>query len=624
MIAAGLLIKVTVVTVLALAGTWAMRRNRAAARHVLLAAGFAGLLVLPVISLVGPTLTVPMTVAAIAPSQPTFVGSIVGDQDAARAAQAVSIATPTDRSPFSWRSLTTILIDAWIVGSAVLLLQIAAGLAQVRALRRTALPWREGRVLTASLATDAGIRRQIDLLLHESLSSPMTCGILHPAIVLPADAPGWSEADLRRAIVHELEHVSRVDWLTQGIARVVLACYWFHPMVWLAWRQLAVEAERACDDAVLRRSEATAYADQLVDLARRRSASARQPQLAMASRHDLATRVSAVLDGDQPRGRAGARRVTLAFAGAAIVVVAMSPWRLVAAQPQPQTATPSVATQRFEAATVKPCKAEEDPRAGRGRGTAGGTNATASAGRMFVPCVSLERLIYLAYASYGAREDERLANDDLGSASSPTKVRGGPAWVHSDNDGYSIEATAPGASERTVLLGTMLPALLEERFRLKLHRESEDVPMFALTVAKSGFKLKPMQEGDCDADRTMPSEPGQKRPCGMMTSGANGPNAIWMLTGFKVSSLASRLTGSLGRHVIDRTGLTDQYIIRLEFHPDDATPGINWGERDLDQSAPRAASIFTALDQQLGLKVDSIRGPRGYLVIDHVERPRPD
>jgi bla regulator protein blaR1 len=619
MIAAGLLIKVTIVTVLALAAAWWMRGSRAAARHAVLAAGFAGLLVLPIVSMVAPTVTVPMEVAAIASLDPAVVGPFVEDKEAAQAAAAVSIKTSADRP---WPSLTTLLLDAWIVGSALLLVRIVAGLVQVRMLRRTGLPWREGGALIASLAAEAGMRRAIDLLLHESLTSPMTCGLWRPAIVLPADAPAWRDDDVRRAIVHELEHVARLDWLTQGIARVVLACYWFHPMVWLTWRQLAVEAERACDDAVLRRSEPTAYADQLVDLAKRLSASAERPQLAMANRHDLVTRVSAVLDSEQPRGRAGAMRVALAFACSALLVVAMSPWRVVAAQSQ--TAAVSPVAQKFEAATVKPCKAEDDLRAGGGRGTAGGTNATAFPGRMFVPCVSLERLIYLAYASYGARDDERLANDDAGSASNSSKVRGGPGWIHSDSDGYSIEATAPGASERTVLLGTMLRTLLEERFRLKLHRESEDVPMFALTVAKSGFKLKPMQDDECDPTSTYPPEPGGKTPCGMMTFGANGPNAVWRMTGFPVSLLAGRLSGTLGRHVVDRTELTEKYIIRLEFHPDDATPGINWVDQGADGSIPRAASIFTALDQQLGLKVESIRGPRGYLVIDHVERPIPD
>src|SRR5690606_37608319 len=152
-------------------------------------------------------------------------------------------------------------------------------------------------------ASDFGIRRRVQVLLHESLSGPMTCGVIRPAIILPKDAQTWAADDVHRAIIHELEHVRRADWLSQCLARAIAACYWFHPLVWVAWRQLALEAERACDDAVLRASEAAEYADQLVLLAQRLSTS-RQPQLAMANRSDLATRVLAVLDGGQRRSRA--------------------------------------------------------------------------------------------------------------------------------------------------------------------------------------------------------------------------------------------------------------------------------------------------------------------------------
>ena len=122
------------------------------------------------------------------------------------------------------------------------------------------------------LALEAGIHRRVEVLLHEALTGPMTCGVVHPAIVLPRDAQSWEAEDLNRAIVHELEHVRRGDWVSHCLARAVCAVYWFHPLVWIAWRQLALEAERSCDDAVLGRSEATAYADQLVGLARRLSA----------------------------------------------------------------------------------------------------------------------------------------------------------------------------------------------------------------------------------------------------------------------------------------------------------------------------------------------------------------
>jgi uncharacterized protein (TIGR03435 family) len=100
---------------------------------------------------------------------------------------------------------------------------------------------------------------------------------------------------------------------------------------------------------------------------------------------------------------------------------------------------------------------------------------------------------------------------------------------------------------------------------------------------------------------------------------------VWTFVKMHVSALAARLSSTLSRHVIDQTGLTREFIIRLEFHPDDLTPGIKWPpEREADTSVPQAAPIFTALEQQLGLKIERTRGPRGFLVIDHIERPAPD
>jgi uncharacterized protein (TIGR03435 family) len=280
--------------------------------------------------------------------------------------------------------------------------------------------------------------------------------------------------------------------------------------------------------------------------------------------------------------------------------------------------------QRYETATIKPCKAE-DQIPGPGRGTAGGTNAAISPGRFNVPCVTAEQLIYLAYAGAGAREDERLLNQNPGAASDEKKVRGGPSWVHSYRDKWAIEATAPGATEREVLMGTMLRTLLEDRFKLKLHRDREEIDMFALTVAKGGLKMQPMKPGECDPDMSKPVDPSAVKPmCGNMNTALKGPNTSWMFAGFELSFLASRLSGTLGRTVTDRTGLKDEFIIRLEFHPDDNTPGIKWPpERDADTSVPQAATIFTALEQQLGLKLERVKGPREFLVIDSIEKPGP-
>jgi uncharacterized protein (TIGR03435 family) len=616
-----MLLKVTVILSLALAGTRLTRRSRAAVRHVLLSGAFGILLILPIASVVAPSVSVAVPAAVQSVMAPLTIEPPV---ETTRGETARVDLVPSARSRRSWPSMAELVVVGWLVGTSVFLLPVIFGLWQVRSIRRSALPWREGRGMVDGLAQDASIARRIDLLLHEALPGPMTCGVVHPAIVLPIDARTWAEDDLRRAVVHELEHVRRGDRLSQGVARVVAACYWFHPIVWRAWRQLSLEAERACDDAVLLSTAlgagadpSTAYADQLVDLARRLSTAVNQPQLAMASRHHLATRVVAVLDAQQPRGRAGARCVSTAIAVTAVLAIGMSSIRIVSAYlPSGDTvdvAAQAATRQKFDAASIKPCEAEQSPTGARG--AAGGTNATFSPGRFFVPCVTTEQLIYLAYASYGAREDEWLVNDDRGTASNATKIRGGPAWVHSLRDKYSIEATAAGATERTVLMGSMLQSLLEDRFHLKIHRDTEEVALLALTVAKGGFKLKPMKDGDCEPnDGTPPSlsDVNAAKPrCGNLNMTTNEGMTRWTFGTGSMSGLAGQLSRVLGVHIVDKTGITDQFVFRFEF-------------RRGDDAFATEAFVFAALDEQLGLKLDKTKGPRGFIVIDAIERPTPN
>lgn len=271
----------------------------------------------------------------------------------------------------------------------------------------------------------------------------------------------------------------------------------------------------------------------------------------------------------------------------------------------------SAAPRRYDAASIKRCQVEETPTPARG--TAGGTNATATPGRFFVPCVTTEQLIYLAYAAYGVGPTEHLINDDSGNASNTTKVRGGPDWVHSFKEKYSIEATAAGVTDRLVLMGAMLRTLLEERFRLKVHRDVEEVPMYALRVGKSGFKLKPMKEGDCEAriDDGPPDPNAAKPRCGSLNMNLRDGNTSWMFGGHAMSNFAGRLTSALKIHVIDETNIKDQFVFRFEF-PRDPDPIVT------------ETGIFAAVEEQLGLKLEKVKGPRGFLVIDSIERPTPD
>jgi TonB family protein len=317
--AASILAKVTLTTAIGLIAARLAYRRSAAVRHALLAATFAILLILPIAALLTRPRRIPI---AIAPQSPRVSAPVPATTAAIHPAVAASPAP----------SLATILLTIWLAGSIVFLVPVAISLWQVRSLHRSALPARRGQSIADALTTSAGHSRRPAVLLHEAVPGPITCGLLRPAIILSRDAQAWDDESLARAILHELEHVRRSDWFTQCLARTLCAVYWFHPLVWMAWRRLALEAERACDDEVLNRFEATAYADQLVGLAKRLSAVARSPLLAMANRADLSTRVAAVLDPRQPRGRAGAPSVLLAGLVAATLVIAVSPLVIVSAQ----------------------------------------------------------------------------------------------------------------------------------------------------------------------------------------------------------------------------------------------------------------------------------------------------
>ena len=294
-----LVAKVTFVTALGLIGAWLARRNRAAVRHAILAAAFGVLLTLPIASILAPQVRVAVLVgeqdrAVLPPLDAAIDGIPPGAATDGR-----GVTSGTQQSSKS--SLSALLMMGWIAGAMLSLLPMIVGLWRMRSLRRAGFPWAGGQSIVDGLAREAGIHRRVEVLLHEASPGPMTCDLWHPAIVLSPDAQTWEEEELSRALVHELEHVRRSDWVSQCLVRAACAVYWFHPLVWMAWRQLALEAERSCDDAVLRCSEGTAYADQLVGLAKRLLATQRWPVLAMANRADLAARIGAVLDSRQRR-----------------------------------------------------------------------------------------------------------------------------------------------------------------------------------------------------------------------------------------------------------------------------------------------------------------------------------
>lgn len=610
-LAASIVAKATLITAVGLIAAWQARRSRAAVRHALLAASFAALLALPVAAFLVPPVRIAVAQQPSVPSPQAE--AIVPTQPYAPMDANAGITSPLSRRTLP--PLYDLLLAGWFAGTAVFLLRMITGLWQVHFLRQLGLPWRLGQSVVERIALDAGIHRHVEVLLHESLAAPVTCGVVRPAILLPLDAQAWDAEDLNRAIVHELEHVRRGDWLSHCLARAVCAAYWFHPLVWIAWRQLALEAERSCDDAVLRRSEATTYADQLVKLAQRLSTAGKTPALAMANRSDLSSRVRAVLDSRQQRGRAGAILVALASLAAVVAVVAMSPLRMVAAPQQPASApSPGQSGEsglRFEVASIKP----SDPsRGGIGR------LLSYTPGRYSGESVPLSAMAWNAYGLKEAYQMETTAS-----------------WMVTKH--YDLAAKVPeGATVEQVHV--MLQHLLAERFGLVVHYETRLLPGYRLVVAKGGAKLR----RSVDAPTVEVSGPSIVTKNGIRQFADNARSGVLLtieeeqLHGRKetMGGLAHYLVQALHTPVIDATGIDGEYDYDLSFEPIVAPLpkgsvvflGPPGAVAPAGPSGPPIApppgdrpTVFTAI-KELGLQLESVKSiPVDVLVLD---RASPD
>lgn len=199
------------------------------------------------------------------------------------------------------------------------------------------------------------------------------------------------------------------------------------------------------------------------------------------------------------------------------------------------------------------------------------------------------------------------------------EILGGPSWA--DSEAFDIDAKAKGAIGNQ--LRPMLQSLLEDRFKLRAHRETKQVPVYFLVPAKGGLKLPEVSEGGCviaSPDAPPPPAARGERPSVLCGVFLRTPNFI---QGGKVTMarLANTLTPALGRAVIDKTGFTGMFDVHLEFSAE-GTTSRNALSTDTAANAESARpSLFTALQEQLGLKPEDGKAAREILVIDHVEKP---
>jgi uncharacterized protein (TIGR03435 family) len=182
------------------------------------------------------------------------------------------------------------------------------------------------------------------------------------------------------------------------------------------------------------------------------------------------------------------------------------------------------------------------------------------------------------------------------------QIQGAPGWIKTER--YDI--AAKGGDEKEDDVAPMLQSLLANRFHMAFHRATKELPVYSLVVAKGGPKMKENTSAD-DAP-----ENGPRMSVGRGRFSAQK---------FKIEGLVTSLSQQLGRKVIDKTELTGSYDFKLEWTPDEAQPGMPKEQPGTIQIENSGPSIFTALQEQLGLKLESAKGPVDILVIDRVEQP---
>jgi bla regulator protein BlaR1 len=604
------IVKATLVCGVAFFFSRLCRRTRASIRHLLFALAFTALVAIPGAGPLLPTVAVTVPARSTPPAPRTQeMASAVRSTAGALSSRSSTRSVSRDTVPARSVTIAQVVATIWIIGVALFLIPVVVGVWELRRLRQGAWPWTDGQALVQTCASTLGVHRPIDAFFHEGVTSPMTCGVLKPAIILPATAQQWDEAALRCAIRHELEHVARWDFLTHCLSRMVCAVYWFHPLVWAAWRRLRLEAERACDDAVVREDDARDYASLLVFIAQREPAGKRQPLLALAGRDDLVARVAAVLDDDQARGRVGRRWATGLILTGAIATIGVAPITVVRALPQTPVTGTAPRPLRFETASLRRNEGVGNPMT-QFTEDAGGKPGVGLDGRIQWLTATNTTARVLLLLAYELREFHQIDN--------------APGWV--DSDRFDVVANAPSRATPQQAR-EMLQSLLAERFKLEAHRGSKEFPIYALVLGRPdgspGPRMTPSQI-DCRS---------RSGDCGL--SGAAGRLAGRGVTMAQLSRLLAMQLGTqirFDRPVTDRTGLSGAFDFTLDWIPDPKARDLlapSQAALRLSQYRPyafplesNAPNFLAALREQLGLRLDNQLAPEPVLVIDKIEPPR--
>jgi uncharacterized protein (TIGR03435 family) len=490
--------------------------------------------------------------------------------------------------------IAPLLVAVWACGFAAVALRRVRQWRQIRAAVRASTPF----------AVEAGV----EIRTASTVLEPGVVGLRRPVILLPSGIDSYLTADQFSAVIaHEACHVRRRDNLTAAIHMLVEAAFWFHPLVWWIGARLVATREQACDEHVVTETAAPiAYAEGIASVCRRY---VETPHMAVAGvgGADVKARIDAILANRIGLRLTLSKRLVLTAVAVLtltipIVTGAIEAAAFAAGQLRDPLIGPAIDPEsRFEVVSIKLSDASAEPRLGM------------TPGRLDVAGAPLRVLVAMVFP--------------LGQG----RVIGWPDAL--DAERYTISAKMPDGAPQAARQ-VAIRNLLKDRFNLVTHQETREMPIYNLVLARSDGRLGPNLKESSPECQAVAKEwllavrggaPQQVPPPAvtqcisfMPGIGALGAN------GASIGSLVNLFPQFVGRPVIDRTGLTAVYDLTLKWTPDPVPSSLGLPPAPLPPADPDAPNIFTALQEQLGLKLENGRGPVEVIVIDRLEKPTLD
>jgi bla regulator protein BlaR1 len=568
----------TLFAVVAALVTLAFRKNRAQVRYCLwLSASIKFLVPFALLVNLGNSLWSAFAARQIATELAPRAVSLTVQQIAQPFTNSLSFA-PSAPLTHTANWIPIAILSVWICGFLGVVLVRFRGWLRIRGAMRASTP--------IDIPATASVRSSPGLL------EPGVVGFLRPTLLLPEEIlKHLPPSQLEAVIAHEQSHVRRRDNLTAAIHMVVEALFWFHPFVWWIGARLVEERERACDESVLSLGgEPRDYAEAIVSVCKLYVES---PLTCVSgiSGADLKKRIVRIMARHVGLSMSLGRKLALAAAALlAVVVPVVVGWGQVQAGVVPLIHPENRMRHTFEVATIKPSLD-----------------------------TTLSWQIRVSVASFGMRNAtvKDLVRFAYGMTSDAQLVDA-PGWLKTEH--FDIRAKASdvdvaafnklrGFDERNDVLQLLMQSLLEDRFQLKARVETRDLAAYALVVDKGGIKIK-----ESDEEKLDPHLRGFDEP---------EPN-VWRAGADSMTQFTKWLSicyETEGRSVVDKTGLKGKYDFVLSGVSQKPPPA---GDADASGTQAPPVSLFTALPEQLGLRLVPVKAPMEVLVIDHIEQPSPN